>query len=142
MFTGSNVNSGKNFLEVNNMKRVIYNGETGFLHPCSDPSVLCPGKVYTVVKEEVSDWHTEYTLDGVDGEFNSVWFNTIMPTYFAIGNYIPRVGYIYRCNKIIMTDSGCYMQGWRTSTVQEVEFVGENTYKVTTYNSIYLVTIR
>lgn len=124
------------------MKQVIYNGGTDFFHPCSDPSVLIPGKVYTVVKEDVSSWHTEYTLKGVDGEFNSVWFDPIMPTYFAVGNYIPHEGYSYRCKKIVITDSGCYMQGWQTSTVQKVEFVGKDTYKVTTYNSIYMVNVR
>ena len=65
-----------------------------------------------------------------------------MPTYFAVGNYTPQVGYSYRCNKIVFTDSGCYMQGWMTSIVQAVELVGKGTYKVTTYNSIYLVSVR
>ena len=124
------------------MKQVIYNGETAFYAPCSDPSVLTPGKVYTVVREIVSTWHTEYVLEGIDGEFNSVWFNPVMPTYFAISNDIPKEGYSYRCKKIIVTSTGCYLHPMKTSNVQDVELISLDTYQVTTLNSIYIVKVQ
>ena len=58
-------------------KKVRYNGGTQSYYGCSDPSKLVVGKEYEVVRSRVRSWQTDYTLKGVDGEFNSVWFDEV-----------------------------------------------------------------
>ena len=59
------------------VKKVRYNGGTESYYNCSNPSVLVVGRVYTVVKEDVYAWQTDYTLEGFFGKFNSVWFDDV-----------------------------------------------------------------
>ena len=56
------------------VQKVRYNGGTQRMYECSDPTDLIVGKEYEVIQKKESDWHTEYILRGVKGEFNSVWF--------------------------------------------------------------------
>ncbi len=56
-------------------KNVIYNGGTEAMYYSSNPSVLEKGKTYEVIGEKKGGWQTNYILNGVAGEFNSVWFN-------------------------------------------------------------------
>ena len=125
------------------MKQVIYNGGTKSYHSCSDPSVLTVGKAYNVLEVHEDTWQTGYTLEGVEGRFNSAWFDEVLPTYFAVGYVIPVVGKSYLCNKIVFEEgtSKPHMRCWKTSAVQRVECIGKDTYKVSTRNSVYVVNI-
>lgn len=59
------------------LKKVIYNGGNMSYYGCSDPSCLKVGKTYKVIAVEDRGWQTDYTLQGVAGTFNSVWFDEI-----------------------------------------------------------------
>ena len=125
-------------------KQVIYNGGKDSYYGCSNPNVLVVGKVYTVLKEHNRFWQTDFTLEGVEGKFDSRWFYEAPRTYIAIGTTTPVVGKHYVCSRIVRNendDSYC-MEDCTTSCVQEVECVGSGGYKVTTKNSIYLVTVQ
>lgn len=129
------------------MKKVIYNGGRDSYCGCTDPSVLVKGKEYEVIAERVSGWHTEYTLRGVNGEFNSCWFTSTVsaPTFVAFASKAPKEGERYKCNKLVAENGKVKTINWETSTVLHSEIVGQSvndtdiTYKVTTRNSIYLV---
>ena len=56
-------------------KKVSYNGGTESWYSCTEPTALVVGQQYEVTSEEVLSWQTNYTLKGVEGSFNSVWFN-------------------------------------------------------------------
>jgi len=58
-------------------KIVRYNGGTESYYSCSDPTDLVIGKEYEVISAKDRGWQTDYTLKGVTGEFNSVWFDEI-----------------------------------------------------------------
>lgn len=59
------------------LMKVKYNGGNLSYYGCSNPKVLKTGKVYKVVAIEDRGWQTDYTLKGVQGAFNSVWFDAI-----------------------------------------------------------------
>ena len=58
-------------------KKVRYNGGTESYYNCSNPSILVVGQEYTVIKEDVYPWQTDYILEGLYGKFNSVWFDDV-----------------------------------------------------------------
>ena len=120
------------------MKKVIYNG--GYLsyhNNCKLPNLLQIGHVYTVVGEKESEYHTEYTLKEVPGEYNSVWFDSILPTYLATSDSVPEVDKRFVCNRY---EGGRFVRVHATAA-QNVQMVGVNTYKVRTKNSIYVVQV-
>ena len=87
-------------------KIVRYNGGTQYFYPCTKPYMLVVGREYEVIHAKVSDCHTEYTLKGVEGEFNSVWFdevednNSFATTYLAVSYDIPEKGESYACSRL------------------------------------------
>ena len=73
-------------------KQVRYNGGTESYYGCSDPINLVVGEEYEVVFSRERGWQTDYTLKGVDGEFNSVWFDEVSSddkVYMAISQEVP-----------------------------------------------------
>lgn len=58
-------------------KKVIYNGGTQSYKGCSDPSLLKKGKKYLVISERDLGFQTNYILNGIKGEYNSVWFDEV-----------------------------------------------------------------
>ena len=121
------------------MKKVVYNGNTLTYYPCSDPSRLVLGKVYNVVHENVGSWQTNYFLEGVEGSYNSVWFDVYKPVYIAYSSEYPKKGYSYRCSRISMFSG---FERIHTSNVQDITLLGACTYKVETKNSIYIVQVQ
>ena len=122
-------------------KRVIYNGGTQSYKGCSDPSVLEEGKVYEVIREDDRGFQTDYTLRGIKGTFNSVWFNEAFPkTYLAISRNIPIKG-----KQMLDFERFEKGKGWvkikNTSVIQEISKVGIDMYKVHTQNTTYMVQI-
>lgn len=125
-------------------KIVRYNGGTESYYPCSDPATLVRGKPYEVMSVDVRDWQTNYTLRGVEGSFNSCWFDDVTSkrTFIAISRTIPTVGSCCICSKLEFIDEKAYFLGWRTSHVKEVIELGNNIYHVKTCNSVYIIQVR
>lgn len=76
-------------------KFVRYNGGTQSYYSCSDPKNLVIGKEYEVTSINVRNWQTDYTLKGINGNFNSVWFDDILSekeTVMAFSSTVPKIG--------------------------------------------------
>lgn len=125
-------------------KRVIYNGSTLSFLDCTNPAVLEKGKIYEVDSESVTPLQTNYALRGIDGQFHSVWFKEIPDfpkTFLAIGKEVPYPGeecFLSRLQGFDRIPQWCYR---RTSIVKSVEPIGDNTFRVVTQNSIYILKI-
>lgn len=125
-------------------KKVRYNGGKGSYYKCSDPTKLVVGKEYEVVLSRDRGWQTDYTLKGVDGEFNSVWFDEISSVekvYMAIAHEIPVISKSYSCYKMDFINGHLNLSAWSTSPVKEISYMGNNIYQVTTHNSVYIVNV-
>ena len=125
-------------------KKVRYNGSTESYYGCSKPTNLVVGKEYEVVLSRDRGWQTDYTLKGVDGEFNSSWFDEVSSSdkvYMAISREVPVIGKSYSCYKIEFINGQPKFIGWSTSIVKEINYMGNSIYKVTTCNSVYIVNV-
>ena len=78
-------------------KIVAYNGKTDFFFPCGDPSLLSTDKVYEVTSCTDLGVQTNYTLKGIDGVYNSSWFDDVPPMQIATAISPPVVGERYKC---------------------------------------------
>lgn len=124
-------------------KIVAYNGGTEGYYSCSDPSVLTIGQMYEVIAQTDRGWQTDYTLAGVEGSFNSSWFDVITApiVYMALAQTRPVVGQEYKCFKIEIIGGKPKLISWTTSDVLDVLDLGNNIYQVTTRISIYIVLV-
>ena len=125
-------------------KKVRYNGGKESYYGCSDPSTLVVGKEYEVVLARDRGWQTDYTLKGVSGEFNSVWFDDISSddkVYMAIAHNVPVIGKSYSCYKMEFINGNPKLVSWSTSTVKAINYMGNNIYQVITRNSTYIVNV-
>lgn len=123
-------------------KKVRYNGGTQSYYSCSDPTNLVVGKEYEVVHARDRGVQTDYTLSGIKGQFNSVWFDEVEEkVYVAIANKVPVVGKSYSCYKVELIDGKPKLTALSTSTVKEISSLGNNIYKVNTLNSTYFVSV-
>ena len=124
-------------------KIVRYNGGTESSHTCSEPTKLVLGQEYEVTGKKVSACQTDYTLKGVDGEFNSSWFDVISAptTFMAVSHNVPTVGKRCECSKMEFVDGHLNFVGWSTSTVKDVQDMGNNIYRVETRNNVYIVMV-
>ena len=121
-------------------KKVRYNGGTVSYYSCSKPDKLVEGKEYDVVHIIDLGYQTNYTLDGVDGEFNSVWFDEIR-TYMALGLKVPAVGERYHCFVMELNHNHARSGECWTSRVKSVSNICDNIYRVTTQKSVYIVKV-
>ncbi len=125
-------------------KRVRYNGGTQSFYGCSEPTKLVIGKEYEVIRSNDRGFQTDYTLKGVDGEFNSVWFDEISSedkVYMAIAHKVPVIDERYSCYKIDFVNGQLKLSCCSTSNVKEINYMGNNIYRVTTRNSVYIVSV-
>lgn len=127
-------------------KIVRYNGGTESYYGCSEPTELVVGKEYEVISVNIRAWQTDYTLNGVKGHFNSVWFDDVnsketAKTYMAVAFTVPVVGKSCMCSKLEFVNGQPRLIGWRTSAVKEVSHMGNNIYRVITLNSTYIVQV-
>lgn len=125
-------------------KIVRYNGGTISYYGCSKPTELIIGKQYEVIKEEKRDVETYYTLKGVKGYFNSHWFDDVPSaanTFMAVAYGAPSAGKRYELSKLEFVNGQPKLIRMQTSTVKEVLYLGNNIYRVTTCNSIYIVQV-
>ena len=117
-------------------KFVKYNGGTQFLYPCTEPKDLVVGQIYELTCSHVYDWHTEYSLKGVKGKFNSVWFDEVQ-MYKAVAPAQPIVGYPLDCIKVVPKDGRIELHQWRTTKVVRIDNIESGIFRVITHNSIY-----
>ena len=123
-------------------KKVRYNGGKMTYLKCSNPKVLTVGKEYEVSQTIVQRFQTNYVLKGVEGYFNSTWFDEVATEiYLAITDEIPRIGERCRLTKIEYKDKRIQISRWNTSEVKEVKKLGDKTYRITTWNSVYYVQV-
>lgn len=126
-------------------KKVRYNGGTESYYGSSDPSKLSVGKVYEVISSNVRKWQTDYVLKGVEGEFNSAWFEEVTSNqkgvYIALANKIPETGERYKCYKIEFINKHPNFIEVYTSVIKKINYMGNNIYQVTTQNSVYIVEV-
>ena len=125
-------------------KKVRYNGGKESYYNCSEPTNLVVGKEYEVVASRDRGWQTDYKLNGVVGEFNSLWFDEVSSdenVYMAIAHEVPMIGKSYSCYKIEFVDGQPKLIGRSTSTVKGINYMGNNIYQVTTRNSVYIVNV-
>lgn len=120
---------------------VRYNGGTESYYGCTEPKALVIGKTYEVVSANDRGWQTDYTLKGIAGHFNSCWFDEVPSTYMALAHSVPIAGERCKCSKLEFVNGKPTLIGWSTSTVTEVLYMGNNIYRVTTRNSIYIVQV-
>ena len=119
------------------MFAVKYNGGNKSYFGCSDPDKLVRGQIYEVIAVNDRGWQTDYTLKGVVGQFNSVWFDKVN-VHKAITNHQPSVGHSMVCTKVELVDGKIETTSWKTSTVMKSEEIEQDVFKVTTLNSIYM----
>lgn len=125
-------------------QKVRYNGGTKQLYPCSDPTNLVVGKEYEVVCYVEHSWHAEYTLKGVEGSFNSTWFDKVSSknkTYMAFAHEVPAIGKSLHCYKMEFSNEKINFIEWFTSPIRNVHYMGDNIYHVSTRNSVYIVNL-
>lgn len=125
-------------------KIVRYNGGNVSYYSCSSPEKLIVGKTYEVCRTIVKNSQTDYVLKGIEGEFNSVWFDEILSekkVYIAVSNEVPRAGSRYICQKISYAGENVKLTKVRTSIIKSVTCVGNNIYNVDTANTSYIVSV-
>lgn len=130
---------------------VIYNGGTDSYYGCTDPDELITGQAYKVIDIKVRAWQTDYTLEGVNGYFNSCWFDlqeapcigkhAAPSVYLAGAISVPEVGKRARVQRITLEGGYVSVVPVTTSEVKSVENVSQNVFRVTTRNSIYMVQV-
>ena len=121
-------------------KLVRYNGEKISYTGCDSPTNLVNGKVYEVLQEMDLGFQTNYTLKGVKGEYNSVWFDEIeMPVVMALSSKKPQLH--KPLTNFLIFDKSTIRQVIQTTPIQNIERVEGNVFKVLTQNTIYIVQI-
>ncbi len=121
------------------MEFVRYNGGTQSYHGCTEPDDLVVGKIYELINADVWNWHTDYTIKGVKGKFNSVWFDKV-PVYKAFATIQPSIGQKMSCVKVEKKKNGTLEMGsWHTTEVREIEQIERGLLRVFTRNSVYVV---
>lgn len=119
-------------------KKVVYNGETVSYTGSTNPKVLQKGWMYEVERVDVGKWQTDYKLKGIDGLFNSIWFDDV-PAYLAVASEKPEVG--QRIYGIKVFKNGKWEKYRYTSMVEEVRKISETIYEATTAHTIYVVQV-
>lgn len=120
---------------------VKYEGGTESYYGCSDPKVLKAGQIYEVMFANDRGWQTDYELNGVEGQFNSIWFEEVN-VYKAITKRKPKIGYSMHCWKLESNDrEQPQVTNWITTKVQKIEKITSDFFRVTTKNSIYEVLV-
>ena len=129
--------------------KVRYNGGTdSYYGGTQNTSNLVKGQVYNVIRMIVLRSETRLILEGVDGEFNSVWFDEVPSddkTYMAYSDEVPEVGKPMNCIRLDLSNNSDGFVECITSPVQKVYKVYDKDdhplYRVTTLNSVYMLTI-
>ncbi|MBR3134364.1 MAG: hypothetical protein IKG56_02770 [Clostridia bacterium] len=124
---------------------VRYNGGKDGYYSYSDPKTLVKGQIYKVSKICVDRFDTKVILEGIEGRFNSIWFDQL-PTFFAFSKETPRLGYrLYLTRFEVLKKANGEMATFPrkqlTTHVRVVDYLGSNTYQMITANTCYIVQV-
>ena len=132
-------------------KVVRYNGgKDSYGGSFTNPTMLVTGKEYELLYSKQHAWSTEYILKGVQGTFNSCWFDEVgqpadyPPTFLAVSHNFPTIGERLECYKAeydARHGGTPNFVSWSTSKVTDIRELGTNTYYVKTLNSVYIVSV-
>lgn len=127
-------------------KYVCYNGGTESYYKCSSPENLIKGVTYEVIEVKDLGYQTNYTLKGVKGEFNALWFDEFHrlvddKVYIAVGSDFPVVGKRLFCMRVQLEHDEVELEGVHTSPVTKFEHLGNNIFLVCSFNSTYIVSV-
>ncbi len=128
---------------------VIYNGGKEAYYGCDAPEDLVKGKRYKVVAEEIKPYQTNLTLHGVNGKFNSVWFDkdnddeNMKKVWFAKAiTYNNIEMFLGKPMRLIRLHDGGPSELVTTSYVESIDKVYGNVYKIETANSVYITDVK
>ena len=135
--------NGKNFGGKNmaDGKIVYYNGGTESYRSCSKPDQLTKGIAYRVIAEKDLGTQTNYTLDGIVGEFNSAWFDELLATKLMVSYEVPQVGKKVECNRLYTLSGKPILKKGTIDTVVGVQRLTDILYLVTTKRDIYAMQV-
>ena len=116
------------------MAKVIYNGGFKSYYSCTKPTWLVKGKEYEVVCVEDRNWQTDYYLDGVEGNFNSQWFDEIDDENSVLLQGVtdrkPEVGNICEIYKVLINHHLVSAERVGKCIIDSVEKIGNELYRV------------
>ena len=115
-------------------KYVRYNGGTGKATTCDDPKCLNKENLYAVILERDKGYQTNYILAGVDGEFNSVWFDIVEETpetsEMGVAGEIPMVAKEFHYSRFVFIAGNLYTPQRVIERVEKANYLGNNIYAV------------
>lgn len=124
-------------------KKVVYNGDTVSVYPCSPASMLKKGENYTVLKTVEFKEEENFILEGVDGVFSADWFyeyEDIPKNEVGVGFITkePVVGEETLIN-IMNEEDGQIASEELRIVVTDVSEEASHIYKITSNNDCYFV---
>ena len=123
-------------------KFVRYNGGTQSYYSCSDPKNLVIGKEYEVTSINVRNWQTNYTLKGIKGNFNSVWFDDILSekeTVMAFSSAVPKIGEKIAYQFVYPNQNETFfLINENTEKIEKVKHIINNIYLANDSKKIYI----
>lgn len=123
-------------------KFVRYNGDTQSYYSCSDPKNLVIGKEYEVTSINVRNWQTDYTLKGINGNFNSVWFDDILSereTVMAFSSTVPKIGEKIAYQFVYPNQNETFfLINENTEKIEKVKHIINNIYLANDCKKIYI----
>ena len=118
-------------------QKVRYNGGNKSYYNCSDPKNLKIGIEYEVTLVRDLGWQTNYSLKGIEGEYNSTWFDEVFPEeniFLAISHKQPIAEKKYLCYKIELGSKNPTLIPYELDYVKEFRYVGNNIYEIKSEN--------
>ena len=123
-------------------KFVRYNGGTQSYYSCSDPKNLVIGKEYEVTSINVRNWQTNYTLKGIKGNFNSVWFDDILSekeTVMAFSSKVKKIGEKIAYQFVYPNQNETFfLINENTEKIEKVKHIINNIYLANDSKKIYI----
>ena len=125
-------------------KYVRYNGGTRKATTCDSPNCLNKEELYTVILERDKGYQTNYILAGVDGEFNSVWFDIVEETpetaEIGVSGEIPMVAKEFHYSRFVFIAGNLYSPQRVIEKVEKANYLGNNIY-VVEGGEVYLIVL-
>ena len=125
-------------------KYVRYNGGTRKATTCDGPNCLNKEELYTVILERDKGYQTNYILAGVDGEFNSVWFDIVEETpetaEIGVSGEIPMAAKEFHYSRFVFIAGNLYSPQRVIEKVEEANYLGNNIYLVEG-GGVYLIVL-
>ena len=102
---------------------------------------LSYNKIYSVKNVEIHNSTAEYTLEGVEGNYPSSWFEDEKPVYLASGHesHFPTVGGFLIHFKVLK--NGNWITEIKSGKILEVIPVSKKIFRVETADAVYILEI-